>query len=460
MDKVNTNAKFEKFRHEYNEFRYEDFHYTIDDQGISMKWDFYIDNFVEFHPQMDIPKQDFINFDSISETMTRQLVFHIGMVELISYWKAICPRKVVIKPYKLNAKQVEFWKKIYFHGLGEFFYLNDIEVDIESFMEIIFSDDLPIIQKETINVDESAIIPVGGGKDSVVSLEVLKNSGDNLALIMNPRGASTSTANIGGFEGKTIIINRFLDKKLLELNAQGFLNGHTPFSALLAFVSFYSAAITSKKYIALSNENSANESTVVGTMINHQYSKSLEFESDFRKYTNDYLSTDIKYFSLLRPLSELQIASIFSKNSSYFKDFKSCNVGSKTNSWCGKCSKCLFTYIILSPFIAPKILEDIFGSNLLDDKDLLVYFKELTGIADVKPFECVGTVDEVVVALCSARKYYDSGFPYLMKYFKENRGFETCETVDEQKLLTEIESQHFLEEKYLDLLIHKLNGND
>lgn len=460
MDKVNRKGKFDQLRIDFKEFRYEDFHYQINEDGLTMIFDFYIDEFAEFHPKLNIPKQEFINFHSISENMLRQLVFHIGMVELISYWKSICPKKVFIKPYSLYESQVQFWKKIYYHGLGEFFYLNGIEVDLEEFMSISFPKDSPQIVKETINVNESVIIPVGGGKDSVVSLEILKDSGDNLALIMNPRGASTATANVAGFEGETLIINRYLDKKLLELNAKGFLNGHTPFSALLAFVSFLSAAVSSKKYIALSNESSANESTVIGTMINHQYSKSLEFESDFRNYTNEFLSSDIKYFSLLRPLSELQIASIFAKNSAYFKDFKSCNVGSKTNSWCGKCSKCLFTFIILSPFVEPKVLEEIFGANLLNDKDLLLFFDELTGLADVKPFECVGTVDEVNVALCFARKFYGDNQPFLLQYFKSKGGFKNCNNVNESQLLTETDQEHFVEDKFLKLLTSKLNSDD
>jgi len=279
-----------------------------------------------------------------------------------------------------------------------------------------------------------------------------------MALIMNPRGASSATANIAGFENNTIVIKRFLDKKLLELNEQGFLNGHTPFSALLAFVSVLSAAITGKKYIALSNESSANESTVVGTMVNHQYSKSLEFEADFREYVRESLTKDIHYFSLLRPLSELQIASIFAKNSAYFNDFRSCNVGSKTNIWCGKCSKCLFTFIILSPFIEPKVLVEIFGNNLLNNSELKQFFDELTGVADVKPFECVGTVDEVNIALCLAMKMYDGELPFLLKYFKKIKDTNYCKNAINLSKLSNIETEHFLEDRFLKLLKAKLNA--
>ena len=41
----------------------------------------------------------------------------------------------------------------------------------------------------------------------------------------------------------------------------------------------------------------------------------------------------------------------------------------------------------------------IFGEDLLDKPALQQYFDELTGIAENKPFECVGTVDEVNRAL-------------------------------------------------------------
>jgi len=446
MKKQNNSIKFSELRAEYTEI------------GLEIEFSFSIDDFVEFNPKIIIPNHKSIDFKKISDNMLSQLVFNIGMVELISYWKAICPKKLLIKDYFLTEKQISFWKKIYYHGLGEFFYLNGVNISMDDFMQIEVDKNAKKLSVERVEVEESALIPVGGGKDSVVSLEILKGLNGNMALIMNPRGASIATANISGLEQDTIIVKRFLDKKLLELNDQGFLNGHTPFSALLAFVSVLSAAVSGKKYIALSNESSANESTVVGTMVNHQYSKSLEFEADFREYVREALTEDIHYFSLLRPLSELQIASIFAKNSAYFKDFRSCNVGSKTNIWCGKCSKCLFTFIILSPFLEAEVLVDIFGNNLLNDKELKIYFDELTGVADVKPFECVGTVDEVNIALCLALKMYDAEMPFLLNYFKESAEKSYCDNIRNTLDLNTIETEHFLEDRFLNLLKNMLNG--
>ena len=182
----------------------------------------------------------------------------------------------------------------------------------------------------------------------------------------------------------------------------------------MALVSY----LLGKKYVALSNEDSANESNVVGENINHQYSKSLEFENDFRRYVSTYISEDFDYFSFLRPLSELQIAMLFAGNLHYFDVFKSCNVGSKQDIWCGNCPKCLFAYIILSPFINPEVLNRIFGKSMLDDISLKNYFDELVGISPIKPFECVGTRDEVNEAIDLIVKKYDEVPTLIMMIHK------------------------------------------
>lgn len=457
MDRKNSLDKFLQLRTDFKEFVYESYSYDVGEEGLEIEYNFSIDDLFSFNPKIRIPFKEFIDFERISAKMMNQLVFNIGMVELISYWKCICPRKVMVKPYSLDCEQISFWKEIYFHGLGEFFYLNSIDVSMDDFMSLESRVGAPKMSLEDVRVEDAALIPVGGGKDSVVSLEVLKGSGNNLALIMNPRGASIATANIGGFEHKTFVVKRILDKKLLELNKEGYLNGHTPFSALLAFVSVLAAAVSGKKYIALSNESSANESTVIGTKVNHQYSKSLEFEKDFRDYVSKNLTNDIKYFSLLRPISELQIASIFAQNKDYFFDFRSCNVGSKTDSWCGKCPKCLFTFIIMSPFIDPKVLVEVFGVNMLDDKGMKNSFDDLSGASDVKPFECVGTVDEVKAALCLSLEMYPDKLPFLLQYFKDSDLFKECSKIDKDTLLSAFEDEHFLPSDYLDLLKSKLN---
>ncbi|RLD56045.1 MAG: hypothetical protein DRJ05_11950, partial [Bacteroidetes bacterium] len=211
------------------------------------------------------------------------------------------------------------------------------------------------------------------------------------------------------------------------------------------------------KHIALSNEASANEATEIESGVNHQYSKSLEFEEDFRWYVKNYISADLNYFSFLRPLSELQIAKLFSGFPKYFPVFKSCNVGSKTDIWCGACPKCLFVNIILSPFISLQQRVAVFGKDLFEDMQLKKYLDELTGISDVKPFECVGTLDEVNLALAATIKKYDGNkLPALLDHYVKNKLFEEYRDSDLNLELKKLEEGHCLTDEFLEILKQKL----
>lgn len=400
MTVKNHNQLYRQLRNEYSFFEFQSYSFSLENRNLRAEFCFNLSDKVIFKPVINIPARDFYNYNTVKEEDILSFVFNIGMVELVSYWKAACSPNVIIRPHSLTDEQIVWWKKLYFHGLGEFFYLNNIEADFDAFMEISSTGE-KLKVSETILKKDKVLVPIGGGKDSIVTLELLKKGNfDIIPLFVNPREASIRTINVAGFDvEQSVVINRTIDPTLLELNKQGFLNGHTPFSALLAFVGAFSSLITGVSNIALSNESSANESTVPGSKINHQYSKTFEFESDFDFYIRKYLHPDINYFSFLRPINELQIARLFSGFNKHFQTFRSCNVGSKTDVWCGSCSKCMFTYIVLSPFLDRSELLSIFGKDMIEDNSLSVIFDELTGKSDVKPFECVGTPDEVNAAL-------------------------------------------------------------
>ena len=61
-------------------------------------------------------------------------------------------------------------------------------------------------------------------------------------------------------------------------------------------------------------------------------------------------------------------------------------------------------------------LADIFGQNMLDNKYLEKYFLELIGKSDTKPFECIGTIEEVKYAMNRILKDDSS---YLSNLYKE-----------------------------------------
>ena len=400
--------KYNSLREEYDFFRFQRYDYTLEKDSLYVKFYFSLNDEYFFTPSFEIAKRKFYNFNNLGNNQLDTILFNIGMIELISYWKLACPKKVYITPFRLSEEQIKWWKKLYFNGLGEFFYLNGIKENVDDFMEIICESDISL-NKINIPLSDATLVPVGGGKDSVVTLELLKNKLPVIPLIINPRGATNECVKVAGFsEEQVAVIKRTLDSTMLRMNNEGFLNGHTPFSAMLAFYTLLIGFATNSKYIALSNESSANEPTVPDSEINHQYSKSIAFENDFRDYVNKYISSDIEYFSFLRPLNEIQIASLFSRNKDYYMVFKSCNAGSKTDSWCGKCPKCLFTYLIMSPFISQEDLINIFGKDLLNDNDLQPILKQLKGEADVKPFECVGTIEEVNACLNFSQQTTDN----------------------------------------------------
>ena len=446
LKRTDNQSKFDALRREFSTFTYEHQSVKREDGVLRLCFDFNLDDRYRFRPTLEIPARPFFDWDSIPEEQLQALAFQIGMTELVSYWKIACPKRVVVKPFAMTEAQKAFWKKLYYNGLGEFLYLNSITVSETELMEIESKGEKPF-EKVGLPLEERTLVPIGGGKDSVVTLESLRGEMPVIPMIVNPRGATLNCVKTAGYtDNEYIVIKRALDPTMLQLNAEGYLNGHTPFSALLAFISVLVAFGSRSKYIALSNENSANESTVPGTNINHQYSKSIEFESDFRNYVAENLNKDVQYFSFLRPLSELQIAKLFAQCEAYHPVFRSCNVGSKTDSWCGHCPKCLFTWIILSPFLTREKLTAIFGKDLMTDESLRPILEELNGTAPVKPFECVGTVEEVRACLTATNEA-----PEMVSELVE--GVEGPSVID---ILNRFNAHHFLPEKFEQILKSRL----
>lgn len=472
----NNTRKYEEFRKRYPEFIYHS--YEMEEQGdfLQVTYHFEIPGLAEFSPawtfprpraaEGNVPEQGKLKGNT--DRLLEKMVFSLGMTELVSYWKITCSPLVKVKAGSLTGEQIQWWKDLYFHGLGEFFYVNGIrEAEISGFMEIqaeaaagesageenraeeclagkvMMGDGLTgnTLTEECLTGQTSVektspapsqtpvLVPIGGGKDSAVTLELLKEAGQRvMGYIINPRGATLQTAEKAGLsESQVICVRRTLDKNMLELNKQGFLNGHTPFSAIVAFSSLIAARLYGLSWVALSNESSANESTVAGSMVNHQYSKSFRFEKDFHDYAARYLPGSAYYFSLLRPLSEFQIARYFAGCRQYHPVFRSCNAGSKTDSWCGHCPKCLFVYLILSPFLDPEEVREIFGRDMLEDESLRDTLEKLTGIQEEKPFECVGSRSEINTAIVIAiknRERKGEKLPLLLEYYKSTGLYE------------------------------------
>lgn len=407
--------KLSALRQQHPQLIYKNFTVTYADQAVQVVADYVLVPDIAFRPTVVIEGVSEEQWAAIPHDVMQNLAFHIGMAEMLSYWKAACPPKIVIEAGYLTDDQIAWWHNLLLNGMGEFFYQNQIDFTMPDFVAIQVGENVPPSAPprfETPQDPQNILIPIGGGKDSVVTIEILGDQAVHVGtLALNTTQATDDTIRLSKSES-TIHVRRTIDLALLNLNQQGYLNGHTPFSSVLAFISVACAAIFGYRYIALSNERSSNEGNQIfhGQVVNHQYSKTYLFEASFRRYVADHLATTIDYFSYLRPLYELQIAALFAQLEAYHPVFRSCNVGQKTNSWCHNCPKCLFVYTILYPFMTPEQLGHVFTHDLFTRTDLLPLARELAGLADVKPFECVGTHEESLVAFyLAAEKYRQRG---------------------------------------------------
>lgn len=440
-------TKYEQLRKKHPSFTYENYSVTRMDGEIFIRYDFSMENGPDFHPEIRIPTKNLNIVNEYDSECAKKIIFSLGMVELVSYWKCACPPKVFVDCGYLDAFDIRWWKKLYFGGLGEFHYINGIGADEEDFMDIVCRCERGAYPAFEYKSEGKNLIAVGGGKDSAVTTDLLKDfKADNVFFTVNDQEARTQTVLKAGYsEDRIVKTYRTIDKNLLSLNSEGYLNGHTPFSAVVAFLSLYCAYLIGADNIVLSNESSANESNIKGSGVNHQYSKSFAFEEDFRKYVEKNIMNEIKYFSMLRPFNELQIAKYFAKCREFLPVFRSCNRGSKKNIWCGKCAKCLFVFIMLSPFIEYSELVSVFGNDMLNDEDMIKDFDGLIGLSGVKPFECVGTPKEINLALCLLDRKTVGEKPLLLKRFSEN----VNENEIDFSLLKSYNASHNIPDKFL-----------
>ncbi|MDO8583119.1 MAG: hypothetical protein Q7R51_01160 [bacterium] len=361
----------------------------------------------------------------IPQDLLKSILDNLMLILGISYWKLYCPKEIVIENNFLIQEQAEFWDTIYTKGLGEFFYKN--KIDFRGLVNFPFVESIQ--GSISFPRSERALLGLGGGKDSIVAAEALKAQDEDFDLFTV--GTSEIQEEVAEVIGKEpILIKRELDSKLFQLNKEtGVYNGHIPVSVAYAFLGLLGSVFYDYSSIIVGNEKSANYGNVeyLGEMINHQWSKSEEFETLFNNYVRSFITEDISYSSPLRQMSELEVVKEFVKYPKYFKVFSSCNANYKINPstplrtsslWCGECPKCLFVFICLVAFLPKEKVLDIFGKNLFEDESLIPLFEELIGVKDFKPFECVGTPEEVKEALEKILGRGEFNDSILIKHYK------------------------------------------
>ncbi len=395
-----------------------------------------LDNAISFEETLILPDEPLTKHLEERSGMIERTLLALHLIGGISYYKTCLPKTMHMGSGKLTRQEGNFWNSVYENGLGQFFYENDI--DFRGLINFPVDDKRkPLTPKPPnyqprIPAQPRILVPIGGGKDSMVTLELLKKSASNVTLL-RMGGSHPIIDELAHASGLPLFnVKRLLSGNLFDLNAEGALNGHVPITAYLSVLSILIALLYDFDAVAISAERSASEGNLVwkGLEINHQWSKGLEFEKAFRRYLKECIGTDVQYFSALRPFSELKIAEIFSRYPQYFDRVTSCNRNWKIltsgqrsavsgqRPWCSTCSKCGFVFAILAAFIPAKKLVPMFGKNLFNNADHLPLYRELLGIKKFKPFECVGTPEETKAAFLLAEKRGNFNDSPVMKMFQ------------------------------------------
>ncbi len=340
----------------------------------------------------------------------------------ISYYKAAVPPTIAIDSYSIDADTATLLETIYLNGLGEFAYRNGLDLHGRIVFPVggpsgptgtdssvsVFGAEAPATTADSLGLREHALVAIGGGKDSLVSIEALRGIGvEQTVTWIGGSQLIKACAERTGLP--TLNLGRQLAPELFEYNRQGAWNGHIPVTAVNSAILVFAAVLLDADQVVFSNERSASYGSMIeGTgEVNHQWSKGWAFEQAFGDYVRRHVAADLKYYSLLRPLSELAVARQFAKTDRYDAHFSSCNrnfhiLGERpVNRWCGVCPKCHFVFLALAPFMSKPRLVGIFGRNLLDDVSQIGGYDALLEYQDHKPFECVGEGRESRAAMAS-----------------------------------------------------------
>src|SRR5665213_3515848 len=328
-------------------------------------------------------------------------LLHLHVAAGTSYYKTAAPREVVVEGESLSPTELDLYHHLYDEGLREFAVTNGLPVPRPVAMvpgRGVAGHLLPLEG----GLRPGLLVPIGGGKDSMVLIEAVRGLGPRLFAV-NPHPLVYDLAAEAGLE--LVVVRRRLDPGLARFNEAGALNGHVPITAIVSLIAVVGAFVHGYDTVAMAVERSASEETVSvdGVPVNHQYSKSREFEELLADLVRTSVAPELTYGSALRPYSELAISRAFAGFGRYRGTFCSCNSAFRQRAgtddrWCGHCPKCRFVGLMLAPFLRPDELTTVIGTDMFADPGQVEGFAALMSDVD-KPFECVGERRESAVAL-------------------------------------------------------------
>ena len=413
-------------------------HYTTDflNRNITFVYTVYFEDgtYEKFIEVLELPTKVLENkaYTPLIEKILQTIHLALG----ISYYKLFCSPKITILSYEIDKKQADFWDTVYTKGLGQFYFVH--KIDFRGLVQFPYSTHVKqSSQRITLNPSK-VLIPFGGGKDSILTLQQLRSlkKFETQGYILKKNKMLSTIAD--RHKITPLVVGRTLDPKIFTFSKNNVDNkDHVPITLIISFISLLLAVLYDFGNVIIANERSAEEGNTayLGMDINHQWSKSLECERMIQEYIEKNLMHCVTYFSLVRGLYDIEIVRRFVEEGLHKKLFTSCNAHftfhetNKSNLWCGKCPKCAYSFALFSAFLPASELQKIFGSNFFEKKELIQTYKDLLGIGVMKPFECVGTPDEVQVAFYRAYKRGELQNTNAMKLFL-SEVLPTIDTID------------------------------
>lgn len=383
-------------------FLYQQF--RVDDDKQTVHFDYKLT-----HEGQDYPFTESLRFPlALLDTpaQTRSLrALHLALG--VSYYKIFTPAQI-IQPYRMSADEASFWNEVWRNGLGEFLYINQLSPEVlAGFNE----QDGQSFDGPAAAAEETALLGIGGGKDSIVAGELLKQ------LSIPTEGFVMATGEQLG-QAKAVaetmrvplnIVERALDKRLLDVQElPGAHKGHIPISLIFGLVGTALAIAKGAAYVVVANEASASIPRITWEhgAVNHQWTKSFAFEQQLQAFVRDRVSAGVTYFSAVRQLTSVGVAKLFARHPKYLEVFTSDNSvfridpAKRPNArWSLDSPKSLSSFILLAPWLNEADIVRAFGRNFLDETSLRDLFLEMVGVQGEPPLDCVGTADELALSL-------------------------------------------------------------
>lgn len=378
--------------------------HTISDDRRSIRFEYLLEG-EAFGQKIQLDKPIVDSKDTI---LLERILHNLHIALGISFWKATCSTEIRIGWGKLTKTESQFWENVYTRGLGEFYYRN--KIDFRNLVHFPYSDSIQKQLPVKLPKHNRELIGIGGGKDSAVVWERFKKANKDISgLVIHTQHRHAIIDSLTErMKIPHINVERSMDESFISPTRSWKYNGHVPVSMIYAWIGILIAYLFDYDSFVVSNEKSAEEANtqLFGMNINHQWSKTLEFESLFNTYIHDHISPDLHYYSPLREMSELQIVEELVNNyAQYLPHIASCNRNFSIHKplvrtkWCGECPKCAFAFLMFAAYLPKDTVVNLFGKNMIEDVTLTPLFRDLGGRGGLKPFECVGTFAEVQEAL-------------------------------------------------------------